>query len=226
MHSLSQSAVGLSARTVGGIGRVAQNLGATLARRKDTPKGSSRQGYDSNGNPVEVKTGVLNKSLIAFTTLMDGIEEGARTVLNSGSTAATSVIHHRYGPEAGNVASDLTRGFRNVGLVYIDVAGVSRRAVLKSVARGMIVGRMHNGQQVVVGSGDGGQVPPDGKAEYTYYGGSSNGLGSSGSQRSSSGSRLPAPPRRPTRTPSPPPAYGAAGTYPLGDSTTSASGKR
>lgn len=226
VHSLSQSAVGLSARTVGGIGRVAQNLGATLARRKDTPKGSSRQGYDSNGNPVEVKTGVLNKSLIAFTTLMDGIEEGARTVLNSGSTAATSVIHHRYGPEAGNVASDLTRGFRNVGLVYIDVAGVSRRAVLKSVARGMIVGRMHNGQQVVVGSGDGGQVPPDGKAEYTYYGGSSNGLGSSGSQRSSSGSRLPAPPRRPTRTPSPPPAYGAAGTYPLGDSTTSASGKR
>lgn len=225
VHNLSQSAVGLSARTVGGIGRVAQNFGATLARRKDTPKGSSRQGYDSNGNPVAIKTGVLNKSLIAFTTLMDGIEEGARTVLNSGSTAATSMIQHRYGPEAGNVASDITRGFRNVGLVYIDAAGVSRRAVLKSVARGMIVGRMHNGQQVVVGNGDGGQVPPDGKAEYTYYGGSTNGLGSSGSQRSSSRGRLPAPPRRHTRTPSPPPAYGAAGTYSLGSNTTSASGK-
>ncbi|EED22214.1 conserved hypothetical protein [Talaromyces stipitatus ATCC 10500] len=230
VHNLSQSAVGLSARTVGSIGRVAQNLGANLARRKDMPKGSSRQGYDSNGNPVNIKTGVLNKSLIAFTTLMDGIEEGARTVLNSGSTAATSMIQHRYGPEAGNVASDITRGFRNVGLVYIDATGVSRRAVLKSVARGMIVGRMHNGQQVVVGSGDGGQVPPDGssgKTEYAYYGGSNNGLGNSNTPRSSSRSRLPAPPRRLTRTPSPPPAYGAAGTYSLpGGNSTTVSGKR
>lgn len=224
VHNLSQSAAGLSARTAGSIGRVAQNLGATLARRKDTPKDSPYQGYDRNVNPVEVKTGIMNKSLIAFTTLMDGIEEGARTVLNSGSTAASTVISHRYGPDAGSVASDLTRGFRNVGLVYIDAAGVSRKAVLKSVARGMVVGRMYNGQQVVVGSGDGGQVPdaPSGKTEYEYYGGSSNGVnnrnGSSSNSNSSSRSRIPPPPpRRPARTPSPPPAYGASETsYSLG----------
>lgn len=238
VHNLSQSAVGLSARTVSGIGRVAQNLGASLARRKDaTPKDSAQQGYDRNGNPVPVKTGVLNKSLIAFSTLMDGIEEGARTVLNSGSTAATSVIQHRYGPEAGNVASDITRGFRNVGLVYIDASGVSRKAVLKSVARGMIVGRMHNGQQVVVGGGDGGQVPQDrssGKAEYSYYGGGPNGVGQAGTSNSSSGSsasgsnprnRPPGPPRRHTRTPSPPPAYGSAGTYSLPGGSANPAGK-
>lgn len=221
VHNFSQSAVGLSARTAGGIGRVAQNLGATLARRKDTPRDSSQQGYDRNGNPT-AKTGVLNKSLIAFTTLMDGIEEGAKTVLNSGSTAATTIINHRYGPEAGVVASDITKGFRNVGLVYIDASGVSRKAVLKSVAKGMVVGRMHNGQQVVVGSGDGGQVPGEssgGKSEYMYYGGNN---GSSSNSRN----LPPAPPRRPTRTPSPPPAYGASGTYATGAASTSTTGKR
>ena len=59
------------------------------------------------------------------------------------------------------MASNLAGGVRNVGLVYIDAAGVSRRAVIKSVAKGMVVGRMPNGQQIVVGTGDGGVVPPE-----------------------------------------------------------------
>ncbi|KAH8698847.1 senescence-associated protein-domain-containing protein [Talaromyces proteolyticus] len=212
VHNLSQSAAGLSSRTAGQIGRVAQNLGATLARRKETAKSSS-QGFDKDGNPVDFKAGVLNKSLIAFSTLMDGIEQGARTVLTSGGAAATTMIGHKYGADAGVVASDLTGGFKNVGLVYIDAAGVSRKAVLKSVARGMIVGRMHNGQQVVVGGGDGGQVPDEsGKTQYSYYGSAAQGPSSA------------RPPRRPSPSRTPPPAYGAPGTYSLGG--TPAAGKQ
>jgi spartin len=40
---------------------------------------------------------------------------------------------------------------RNVGLVYIDVTGVSRRAILKSVAKGMVVGEVKGGGRVIVG---------------------------------------------------------------------------
>src|SRR4029077_5818519 len=118
---------------------------------KDPPR------CDRDGNPVP---SVLNKSLIAFSTLMDGVEYGARTVLHSGTVAASQVIGHRYGAEAGAVASHLTSGVKNVGLVYIDAAGVSRKAILKSVAKGMVVGRMRDGRQVVVGGGDGGPVTP------------------------------------------------------------------
>lgn len=94
--------------------------------------------------------------------------------------AATTVVGHKYGPEAGKVASNLAGGVRNVGLVYIDAAGVSRKAVIKSVAKGMVVGRMPNGQQIVVGTGDGGVVPPeaypqdmkrDDRSEKGYQGG-------------------------------------------------------
>ncbi|TKA65609.1 hypothetical protein B0A55_09901, partial [Friedmanniomyces simplex] len=49
----------------------------------------------------------------------------------------------------------------NVGLVYIDVTGVSRRAVIKSVAKGMVVGKVRGGGEVVVGGGDGGVVPEE-----------------------------------------------------------------
>lgn len=78
------------------------------------------------------------------------------------------------------MASNLAGGVRNVGLVYIDAAGVSRRAVIKSVAKGMVVGRMPNGQQIVVGTDDGGVVPPeaysqdvkrDDRSEKGYQGG-------------------------------------------------------
>ncbi|QKX61904.1 uncharacterized protein TRUGW13939_09060 [Talaromyces rugulosus] len=214
VHNLSQSAAGLSSRTAGQIGRVAQNLGATLARRKEAGK-KSPHGYDKNGNQLEFKAGVMNKSLIAFSTLMDGIEESARTVLTSGGTAASTVIGHKYGAEAGSVASNLTSGFKNVGLVYIDASGVSRKAVLKSVAKGMVVGRMHNGEQVVVGGGDGGQAPEgSAKAEYSYYG-SNNSSSSNVPGPSQRGPREPVN-RRPSPSHTPPPAYGAAGTYSLG----------
>ncbi|KAJ5551782.1 hypothetical protein N7535_000277 [Penicillium sp. DV-2018c] len=205
--TFSNSAADLSARTVGQVGRVAQNLGASLARKQDSDR---KKGVDRRNPPPDYKPGVLNKSMIAFSTLADGIEQGARNMLFSGASAATSMIDHRYGNEAGSVAHNLTGGIKNVGLVYIDASGVSRRALLKSVAKGMVVGRMRDGQQVVVGGGDGGHVPA-GAVE-----------GASGA--SDLGVRDPVA-RRASPNPTPPPAYGASGTMSLGGTSTSG-GKR
>ncbi|KAL2863704.1 senescence-associated domain-containing protein [Aspergillus lucknowensis] len=190
--TFSSGAADISSKTVGQVGRYAQNFGASLAgRNKDD--GKTRGSDKAYGKP-----GILNKSMIAFSTLADGIEQGARNVLTSGSAAASTMIGHRYGSEAGTVASNLTGGMKNVGLVYIDASGVSRKAVIKSVAKGMVVGRMKDGKQVVVGASDGGELPP-------------------GSNRS--------PARRPSPSPTPPPAYGAPGTFSLGGASMSG-GKR
>jgi spartin len=160
INSFSQGAAGLSAKTVGQVGRYAQNLGATLARKSE--KERKIKGFDKDGNPIsDYKPGILNKSMMAFSTIMDGVDQGARNLLQSGSTAATQVVGHRYGPEARNVAAGIAGGAKNVGLVYIDAAGVSRKAVIKSVAKGMVVGKMPNGENLVVGAGDGGVVPDD-----------------------------------------------------------------
>jgi spartin len=194
--TFSSSAAEISSKTVGQVGRYAQNFGASLASRKDDGKARG----DNARVPPHGKPGILNKSLIAFSTLADGIEQGARNVLTSGSSAASTMIGHRYGAEAGAVASNLTGGIKNVGLVYIDASGVSRKAILKSVAKGMIVGRMKNGQQVVVGSGDGGDLSPPGP-----------GLSPAG--------------RRPSPSPTPPPAYDAPRTYSVGGASMSG-GKR
>lgn len=205
--TLSNGAVDISARTVGQVGRVAQNLGASLARKQESGR---NKGIDRRNPPPEYNPGVLNKSMIAFSTLADGIEQSARNMLFSGAGAASSMIEHRYGNEAGSVATNLTGGIKNVGLVYIDATGVSRRALLKSVAKGMVVGKMRDGQQVVVGGGDGGQVPANAVE--------------SASGPSSLSARDPVV-RRASPNATPPPAYGAPGTTSLNASSMSG-GKR
>jgi spartin len=161
LNNLTNGAVSLSAKTVGSVGRVAQNLGATLTRRGEQ-KQKGQKGFDANGRPISnYKPGILNKSMIAFSTIADGIEQSAKNLLESGSTAASTMVGHKYGADASVVAKNLVGGVKNVGLVYVDAVGVSRKAVLKSVAKGMVVGRMPNGNPLVVGEGDGGQVPPE-----------------------------------------------------------------
>ena len=166
LNNLTHGAVGLSAATVGQVGRMAQNLGAKLAGRGEAKSKGKK------GEPLpDYKPGVLNKSMIAFSTIADGIEQSARHLLTTGASATSSVVSHRYGPEAGQAAGAFAGSFKNVGLVYIDATGVSRKAVMKSVAKGMVVGRMPSGEQLVVGEGDGGQVPMELQQQHNVSGG-------------------------------------------------------
>ena len=158
LHSFSNTGASLSAKTVGQATKVAQNVGATLARREN--KEQRERGVAKDGRPVDgYRPGFMNKSMIAFSTIADGIAESGRSLLNQSGAAATTVVGHKYGPEAQGLARSMTGAVKNVGLVYIDVTGVSRRAVIKSVAKGMVVGRVKGGGDVVVGGGDGGAIP-------------------------------------------------------------------
>jgi spartin len=156
VHTFSEGAAGLSAKTVGQVTKYAQNIGATLAKRGDRQQKGSK-GIGPDGKPIEdYKPGLLNKSMMAFSTIADGIDQAGRNLLASTSTAATTVVAHRFGPEAGEISKSIGGGFKNVGLVYIDAAGVSRRAIVKSVAKGMVVGKVKGGGDLIVGGGDGG----------------------------------------------------------------------
>lgn len=161
VHTFTSSAAGISSKTVGQITTTVQNIAAKASgHSKERP----HKGYDEKGRPLaqdEYKPGLLNKSMIAFSTVMDGIATSGKTLLETSGAAASHAIGHRYGDEAGSIAAGLAGGVKNVGLVYIDVAGVSRRAVIKSVAKGMVIGKVRGGGEVVVGGGDGGVVPDE-----------------------------------------------------------------
>ncbi|TGO06875.1 hypothetical protein BTUL_0423g00010 [Botrytis tulipae] len=161
VHTFTEGAAGLSAKTVGQVTKYAQNIGATLAKRNQ----KAHRGIGPDGKPVDnYKPGILNKSMMAFSTIADGIDQAGRNLLASTSTAATTVVEHKYGPEAGNISRNIGGGVMNVGLVYIDATGVSRRAIVKSVAKGMVVGKVRGGGDLIVGGGDGGAAITQGNS--------------------------------------------------------------
>lgn len=176
LHAFTQSGRSISAKTVGEATRHAQNLAATIARKGDR----SAKGHDKNGKPIS-KPGLLNKSMIAFSTVLDGVAESGKSLLNQSSTAATTVVSHKYGPQAGEVAGQIAGGVTNVALVYVDVTGVTRRAIIKSVAKGMVVGKVRGGGNVVVGGGDGGSIP---EADIQRAGGKDAGVKNDGQRGS------------------------------------------
>jgi len=61
---------------------------------------------------------------------------------------------HKYGPEAGHATALLGGSVRNVAVVYIDVRGVGRSALLKSTAKGFVKIKLKNGEEVRL-QGDG-----------------------------------------------------------------------
>jgi len=159
ISNLTVGAASLSAKTVGSATKRARNLGATLARRSER-----KSMMDENKSEEEsYRPGFLNKSMIAFSTIADGIAYSGKQLLDASGAAATNMVGHRYGEDARQVAATVAEGITSVGLVYIDVTGVSRRAVLKSVVKGMVVGRVKGGGEIVVGGGggDGGAVPEE-----------------------------------------------------------------
>jgi spartin len=147
INSMTAGAADISSKTVGRAQVIAQSIGAKLAGRGER-----------KDKPADYKPGLLNKSMIAFSTVADGVATSGKHILGAGASSTTAIVGHRYGEDARKVASELTTGVTNVGLVYIDVTGVSRRAIIKSVAKGMVVGRVKDGGVVMVGGGDGGEI--------------------------------------------------------------------
>lgn len=127
INSVTQSAATLSSKTVGQATKFAQNIGARVVGRGER-----------KGKGDDYKPGLLNKSMIAFSTVMDGVATSGKHLLTQSGAAATTVVGHRYGPDAGAITAELAGGVKNVGLVYIDVTGVSRRAIIKATAKGMV----------------------------------------------------------------------------------------
>lgn len=192
INSFTHSTARLSSKTVGRITDIAQNTAAHVSGHR---KNRMEKGFGDDGKPLEqdqYKPGLLNKSMIAFSTIADGIATSGKSLLTTGGAAASTVVGHKYGEQAGSMAADLAGGVKNVGLVYIDVAGVSRRAVIKSVAKGMVVGKVRGGGEVVVGGGDGGVVPEEDVKDYEAGGARNDNLpGGSSSYYPSGGAYKP-----------------------------------
>jgi spartin len=99
------------------------------------------------GGPLE-KLGPGRKFIIAAKLIAATVGDSGKKIADVGSERLIAAVNHKYGAEAAHSTRILTGTARNVALVYIDVTGLGRRALLKSagkhIYRARIKGRNFN----------------------------------------------------------------------------------
>jgi spartin len=108
----------------------------------------SKTSGTSTPTSSKTKRPLLNRILLAGEVVLTSVEATAHDLINTGTAAASSAAGHKYGPEAGHATALLGGSVRNVAVVYIDVRGVGRKALLKSSAKGFVKARLKNGEVV------------------------------------------------------------------------------
>ena len=66
--------------------------------------------------------------------ILAAIKASSEQLLEAGGVAVTTAVSHKYGPTASENVALAGRTMRNVVLVYVDVHGLSHRAIVKHTA--------------------------------------------------------------------------------------------
>lgn len=178
LNEWSGQAVQVSAKTTGAILQVAGNIGDKIGKKTGIQRKANPDG--TYGPAPKGIRGFVNRGLIAANTVLDGIDAGAQTLLYTSGQAASDVVGHRYGNDAREVADAFGRTGRNVFIVYKDVRGIRRSALLKAARGRVMKAKLQDGREVTI------KVDEKGQAVASSVSGSKS--GTSAAQTSSAAS--------------------------------------
>ncbi|KAF9066403.1 hypothetical protein BDP27DRAFT_1423925 [Rhodocollybia butyracea] len=77
----------------------------------------------------------LSKLILSADLILSTLDESAKQLLDVGGRNATRMVNHRYGSEAAQSTALVAGSVKNVGLVYIDLRGVGRKAIIRKVGK-------------------------------------------------------------------------------------------
>ncbi|KAL1719997.1 hypothetical protein EV715DRAFT_251024 [Schizophyllum commune] len=83
--------------------------------------------------PRELKT--RDRVLLSADLILSTIDDSTRQLIEAGVVNFGKVMGHRYGKDAGETSTMAARTAQNVGLVYIDLSGLGRRALIKRAGK-------------------------------------------------------------------------------------------
>jgi spartin len=98
--------------------------------RTSTPSGAK----ETPGEKLTRKARLVLSAQLVLSTL----DASGKKIVDVGSDRLAAVVGHKYGTEAANSTRIMTGAARNVVLVYIDVTGLGRRALIKTAGKHFI----------------------------------------------------------------------------------------
>ncbi|KAJ3732124.1 senescence-associated protein-domain-containing protein [Lentinula guzmanii] len=89
------------------------------------------------------------KLVLSADLILSTIDESLKQLIDVGGRSATRVVQHRYGSEAAQSTALMAGTARNVALVYIDMQGVGRKALIKRVSKQYVKSKLANSKRKV-----------------------------------------------------------------------------
>lgn len=170
VHAFSGQAVKVSNKTLSLIDRmIEQALGMKKAKSPATsdpppPYSRSTQYLTTDGKPClpprrspsptaalpspTLPPGRLTtkaRIVLSADLILSTLDNSAKQLLNVGSSSISAIVAHKYGQEVAQSSQSMTGTAKNLGLVYIDMSGMGRKALVRRVGKTYIKTKMSSG---------------------------------------------------------------------------------
>ncbi|CAL1703366.1 unnamed protein product [Somion occarium] len=83
-----------------------------------------------------------HKIALSANLVLATIDDSANRLFEAGSQNLSAVVGHKYGPQAGHNTHSATQTAKNVTLVYIDMKGFARKALIRKAGTEWVKGRV------------------------------------------------------------------------------------
>ncbi|KZT74158.1 hypothetical protein DAEQUDRAFT_807844 [Daedalea quercina L-15889] len=103
------------------------------------PSNSTLTGTDGGAPPAPLRT--RDRLLLSANLVLASVDESVSRLLDAGTMQLGAAVGHRYGPDAARSTGLAAGTARNVVLVYVDVRGFARKALIKRAGREFVKGR-------------------------------------------------------------------------------------
>ncbi|KAF9650914.1 hypothetical protein BDM02DRAFT_3140314 [Thelephora ganbajun] len=167
-HAVSGKAVKLSAKTVEIVDSLIKEAVGRKEKAKPQNPTPSTRNVPPNLPPKYEEKGTLppssvfsdsgppslpprptlrkrDKLILSADLVFSTIEESIKRIIDTGGEEITRVVTHKCGEESGQNAALATGTARNVVLVYIDMRGIGRRAIIRKAGVEYVKGRLSSG---------------------------------------------------------------------------------
>ncbi|KAJ7684493.1 hypothetical protein DFH06DRAFT_1155820 [Mycena polygramma] len=111
-------------------------------RKSGGPSGSGEP--TPAGERVTTKLSNTTRILLSADLILSTLDNSTRRILDSGTQNLGTVVGHKYGAEAAQSSVLMAGTVRNVALVYIDMRGIGRRALLRRAGKEFVKGRIED----------------------------------------------------------------------------------
>ncbi|KAJ6497146.1 hypothetical protein C8R47DRAFT_1175867 [Mycena vitilis] len=107
-------------------------------------KSGGPPGSGEHGERVAMKLSNTTRLLLSADLILSTLDNSTRRILDSGTQNLGTVVGHKYGAEAAQSSVLMAGTARNVALVYIDMRGIGRRALLRRAGKEFVKGRIQD----------------------------------------------------------------------------------